>query len=309
MNKLNFIREIDTKDLVEKCRNKKMKPIEILDYLDKYDNMDSCYIYENLPDDLQKEVDKLIIERLIKNGQRLKELREEMSKLDISIKHLKNEMLNYDDLNADYFKISDVHSSLTLSRVKLCDEMCKLKTYSKFGPYIFEKGEVWFDDNIQEIETALFRLNKRFERLKLLEETSKNDEDSITIEEIIRNRMIVENLNTQLSEIDKEYKKLRETSEVNQFQYELLDRQTELYKLVNDIENSTPKLKHDRCEMITHELESVKNRLRKMKNHYPWSEFNPLNSVELDEINKLNQEIDSLQQQIEKISLASQQSC
>jgi archaellum component FlaC len=78
---------------------------------------------------------------------------------------------------------------------------------------------------------------------------------------------------------------------------------------VNDIENSTPKLKHDRYEMITHELESVKNRLRKMKNHYPWSEFNPLNSVELDEINKLNQEIDSLQQQIEKISLASQQSC
>jgi hypothetical protein len=263
--------------------------------------MDSCYIYENLPDDLQKEVDKLIIERLIKNGQRLKELREEMSKLDISIKHLKNEMLNYDDLNADYFKISDVHSSLTLSRVKLCDEMCKLKTYSKFGPYIFEKGEVWFDDNIQEIETALFRLNKRFERLKLLEETSKNDEDSIAIEEIIRNRMIVDNLNTQLSEIDKEYKKLREASEVNQFgkQSELLDRQTELYKLVNDIENSTPKLKHDRYEMITHELNSVKNRLRKMKNHYPWTE-----EVELDEINKLNEEIDSLQQQIKKISFA-----
>jgi hypothetical protein len=308
MNKLNFIREIDTKEFVEKCRNKKVKPIEILDYLDKYNNMDSCYIYENLPDNLQKEVDKLVIERLAKNGQRLKELGEEKSKLDIRIKHLKSEMLNYDDLNGDYFKISDVHSSLTNLREKLFDEMGKLKTYSKFGPYIFEKGEVFFDDNIQEIETALFRLKKRFERLKQLEETSKNDEDSIVIEEIIKNRMIVENLNTQLSEIDNEYKKLREESfEMNHSelgkiikkQGELLDRQTELYKLVNDTENSTPKLKHDRYEMITHELNSVKNRLRKMKNHYPWTE-----EVELDEINKLNEEIDSLQQQIKKISFA-----
>lgn len=43
---LSFIREIETKNILKNCNT--MMPQDILDYLYRYNNMDSHYIYENL---------------------------------------------------------------------------------------------------------------------------------------------------------------------------------------------------------------------------------------------------------------------
>jgi hypothetical protein len=103
---LNFIREIETKNILKNCET--MTPQNILDYLYKYNNMDCHYIYENLPDAIQKDVDVLIIQKLMDNYQLIKEKKDFILKLRKRIQILDDEMDNFERCGTNYNKLSYV---------------------------------------------------------------------------------------------------------------------------------------------------------------------------------------------------------
>jgi hypothetical protein len=289
---LNFIREADTKDVLEKCKSDKLTSREILDYLYKYANIDSHYIYEHLPDVVQKNVDELIIDDLVKNYQLIKETKDSISNLDILIKNLKK---NDESFNSDYY------SSLFNLRMKAFDRLIKLKTYSKFGPYMIDiNGNVQFDDNLEDIETSLFRLKRRFTKLSNLINNIHNDDECLVVEEIVRSRLIIDNLETELKEIDDNLTTLKEddTEYCN-----LIDKKGEIYKLLRETQDNTPKLKYDRYEIIQHELNSVRNRIVKMRNHYPWCTAES-ESESHDELAAVDEDIKQLQQRLDGIFIS-----
>lgn len=305
---LNFIREIETKNIIENCHT--MTPQDILDYLYKYENMDSCYIYENLPDNVQKELDNLIVQKLLEDYQKIKEKKESIIKLNKRVQVLDDEMENFESMCSDYRKLLHVSGSLHNLRSETYEELADLQTYSKFGPYEIDSiGKVQFDDNFDKIEIYLLILKQRFRKLK--NEVPSNDDDCLKIKEIIDHRMKIDNLEMEIKNINDAIQtlkqKMKESRETEwhdesakltkQFIHEM-KKNYELRDKLNELKNNYPKLGKERIEIILHDFESLKNRMRKMKNYYPWSSTQN-NPEETSKFNDIKTEIDQLQKVLE----------
>lgn len=299
MTNLNFIRETETKDFLKNCNENLMTPQDILDYLYKYNNMDSKYIYENLTDLIQKEVDKLIIQKLINDQQLMKEKQDFILKLNKRIQILDNEMDNFEPYGTDYNKLSYVSTSLFDLRLKTYSDLSLvLQTHSTFGPYkIDHEGNVKFDDNFDNIELSLLSLKQRFRKLTNLIDDHQNDE--FKVKEIIKHRNVINDLENEIKTLDDIIKKLDEKftkqRELELDNYKIskelvneVGKMCELKDKLFKLENNQPTFGKDHINFILHDFESLKNRLRKMKNFYPWSEFS--NYEVFDDINsQINQ--------------------
>ena len=299
---LNFFREIETKNILKNCET--MTPQNILDYLYKYNNMDSIYIYENLPDNVQKEVDKLIVQKLLDDYQKIKDKKDKISKLNTRIHFFDDEMDKFENCTNDYIKLSHVSTSLHILRSKTYDELSTLRTYSKFGPYeIDSQGNVKFDDDFDKIEIYLLILEQRFRKLNNLVDNALNDDDCLKIEEIVDHRIKIYNLEIEIKNItniienlNKEMEKARETEQreestklSKQYRNEI-KKSCDLKDKLYELERNYPTFGKQRIEIILHDFKSLKNRMRKMKNYYPWTECSTCEeNLEFDNItNKIN---------------------
>ena len=298
---LNFIREIETKNILKNCET--MTPQNILDYLYKYNNMDSIYIYENLPDNVQKEVDKLIVQKLLDDYQKIKDKKDKISKLNTRIQFYDDEMDKFESCTNDYIKLSHVSTSLHILRSKTYDELSTLRTYSKFGPYeIDSQGNVKFDDDFDKIEIYLLILKQRFRKLNNLVDDALNDDDCLKIEEIVDHRikmynleMEIKNITNIIENLNKEMEKARETERheeskklSKQYRNEI-KKSCDLKDKLYELERNYPTFGKQRIEIILHDFKSLKNRMRKMKNYYPWTECSCEENLEFDNItNKIN---------------------
>lgn len=102
---MNFIREKETKYILDTYKS--MTPQNLLDYFMQHNNDSDCiYIFNNLPEDLQKTVDDLAGEAVKVNAEKLKEndiLLEFMTKynkqLDDDLYQLQHQLENVRELN------------------------------------------------------------------------------------------------------------------------------------------------------------------------------------------------------------------
>lgn len=82
---MNFIREKETKYILDTYKS--MTPQNLLDYFMRHNNDSDCiYIFNNLPEDLQKTVDDLAGETVKVNAKKLKEMDEQIKENDDKIK-------------------------------------------------------------------------------------------------------------------------------------------------------------------------------------------------------------------------------
>ncbi|QMS79370.1 hypothetical protein IIV6-T1_044 [Invertebrate iridescent virus 6] len=94
---MNFIRENETKYILSTYQS--MTPKNLMEYLLKYNYDNDCvYIFNNLPKDLQKEVDDLAKEVVKANDEQIKANDQKLKQLDVMIEFMKqyNKQLDND---------------------------------------------------------------------------------------------------------------------------------------------------------------------------------------------------------------------